>query len=69
MRKYGRMLRKQYSENITQSTEGDVPSRPQSPDELAQWFGCSRRFIEGEVALILGLKGGYRNDWSRQNCV
>jgi excisionase family DNA binding protein len=50
MRKYVRMFRKQHSEHIAQSTAGDVPSKPQSPDELAQWFGCSRRFIEGEVA-------------------
>jgi excisionase family DNA binding protein len=27
----------------------DIPERPQTADELAEWVGTSRRFIEGEV--------------------
>jgi len=28
----------------------DIPSRPQSPQELADFLGMSRRFLESEVA-------------------
>ncbi len=28
----------------------DIPDHPQSPRELAEFLGMSRRFIEGEVA-------------------
>jgi excisionase family DNA binding protein len=27
----------------------DIPARPLAPNELAQWMGMSRRFIEEEV--------------------
>jgi excisionase family DNA binding protein len=46
MRHHVRMLKK--ATNLTSVTD-DIPDRPLSPNELAQWLGTSRRFIEGQV--------------------
>ena len=34
---------------LTPVIPGDIPNRPFSPSELAEWIGSSRRYIEGEV--------------------
>ena len=35
--------------NLTSVITDDIPNRPLSPNELAEWLGTSRRFIEGQV--------------------
>jgi len=41
-------------ENLRETTQHiaeDIPNRPLTPSELAEWLGTSRRFIEGQVRL------------------
>jgi excisionase family DNA binding protein len=49
MREYERMVKN--CNELVLLIKDDIPERPLTPSELAQWVGTSRRFIESQVRL------------------